>query len=72
MDVQSGIRDMDVQSGFLLSIYKDWGSQEQRAYLSRSFDAVLMIRNNTAPRYLYPSLGGARWPPRRSVNAVRY
>lgn len=36
-----------------LSIYKDWGSQEQRAYLSRSFDAVLMIRNNTAPRYLY-------------------
>lgn len=35
-----------------LYIYKDWGSQEQRAYLARSFDAVLVIRNNTAPRYL--------------------
>jgi erythromycin esterase len=35
-----------------LYVYKDWGAQEQRAYLARSFDAVLVIRNNTAPRYL--------------------
>lgn len=35
-----------------LFIYKDWGAQEQRAYLARSFDAVLVIRNNTAPRYI--------------------
>lgn len=34
------------------AIYKDWGSQEQRAYLARNFDAVLMIRNSEAPRYL--------------------
>lgn len=35
-----------------LFIYKDWGAQEQRAYLARNFDAVLMIRNNTAPLYI--------------------
>ncbi len=35
-----------------LVIYKDWGAQEQRAHLARNFDAVLMIRNNTAPLYI--------------------
>lgn len=35
-----------------LYIYKDWGAQEQRAYLARSFDAVLVIRNNVAPRFI--------------------
>jgi len=35
-----------------LTVYKDWGRQEQRAYLGRSFDAVLMIRYNTPPSYL--------------------
>ncbi len=35
-----------------LTVFKDWGRQEHRAYLGRSFDAVLMIRNNTPPRYL--------------------
>jgi erythromycin esterase len=33
-------------------IYKDWGRMENKAVLSRSFDAVMMIRDSRPPRYL--------------------